>query len=98
MFFNVREASLTAIAIEFQSSTSSGLPASDQYFSADIINIILNDTPPENQFTADSDSGEEINARMSRHSTQVTQQTVTPLGLCQLPAQAVFSCTVAGLA
>ena len=26
--------------------------------------MILNDSPPENQFTADSDSGEEIDARV----------------------------------
>ena len=48
------------IAKKAQPSTFSGLPASRQYSLADTVNIILNDSPPENQFTANSDSGEEI--------------------------------------
>ena len=48
------------IVIKAQPSTSSGLPTSLQYSLADAVNKIWNDSPPENQFTANSDSGEEI--------------------------------------
>ena len=60
----VSETSWTTIAINAQPSTFSGLPASRQYSLADVFNLILNDSPPENQFTADCDSGEEIDARV----------------------------------
>ena len=46
------------ITIKAQPSTSTGLPASRQYSVADAVNIILSDSPPVNQFTADSDCGE----------------------------------------
>ena len=54
------------IAIKAQPSTSSGLPASRQYSSADAVNMILNDSPPKNQFTVSkhSDSSEEIDTRV----------------------------------
>ena len=48
------------IAINAQPSTSSELPASRHYSLADAVSIVLNDSPPGKQFTADSDSGEEI--------------------------------------
>ena len=47
------------IAMESQPSTSSGLPDL-----ADADNIILNVSSPENQFAANSDSGEEFEARL----------------------------------
>ena len=52
------------IAVTVQPSTSSELPASRQYSLADAVSVILSDSPPENQFTADSDSGEEIDTRV----------------------------------
>ena len=63
-FLNVSEGSWTAIAVKAQPGTSWGLPASRQYSLAVAANIILNDSPPENQFTTDSDSGEEIDAQV----------------------------------
>ena len=48
--------------MEAQPSTSSGLPVSHQYSLANTVNIILNDSLLENQFPADSDSGEEFDA------------------------------------
>ena len=51
------------IVIKAQPSTSSELPASRQYSSADAVNMILNDSPPENQFAADNETGEEIDTR-----------------------------------
>ena len=81
------------IARKAQPRTSSGLPASHHCSLADAVNVILNGSLPENQFTANSDSGKEINIRVGRHSTQLT---VSPLD--QLSAQAVVSCTMAELA
>ena len=46
-FLKASEVSWTMIAIKAQPSTSSGLPASRQYFLAVTVNIILNDSPPE---------------------------------------------------
>ena len=48
--------------MESQPSNSSGLPASCQYSLAGAVNIILNDSPLENQFAADSDSHEKFDA------------------------------------
>ena len=70
LFFKVSKASWATITIKAQPSTSSGLPASLQL--AVTVIVILNDCPPENQFTADSDSGEEIDARVESSFTQVT--------------------------
>ena len=53
-----------------QSSTFSGLSASRQQHLTVAVNILLNDGPPENQFSAYSDSGDETDARVSRHSTK----------------------------
>ena len=53
VFFKGKRSELTAIVIEVPPSTSSGLPASRQYFLADAVNIILNESPLENQFAAD---------------------------------------------
>ena len=47
-----------------QPSTSSRLPASRQYSLTDAVNIILNDSSPENRLAADSDFGEEFDARV----------------------------------
>ena len=47
-----------------QPSTSSGLPASRQYSLTDAVNIILNDSSPENRLAADSDFGKEFDARV----------------------------------
>ena len=55
------------------------------------VNIILNDSPPENQFTADSDSGEEINAWVESSFYPSDTMDSNPLGVCQPPAQTVFS-------
>ena len=60
----VSEASWTTIAIKAQPSTSSQPPASRQYSLTYAVSVILNDSQPVNQFTADSDSGEEIDARV----------------------------------
>ena len=61
-FFEGKRSGLNAITA--QPSTSSGLPTSCQCSLANTDNVILNDNPPENQFTADSDSGEETNAQV----------------------------------
>ena len=45
-------------------STSSALPASRQYSLTDAVNIILNDSSPKNRLAADSDFGEEFDARV----------------------------------
>ena len=70
LFVNrLSEASWTTIAIKAQPSIYSGHPASRQYSLADTVHIILNESPPENQVTANSDSansdsGEEIDAQV----------------------------------
>ena len=52
------------IAIRAQPSTPSELPASRQYSLADAFSMILNDSAPENLYSADSDSGEEIDTQV----------------------------------
>ena len=68
------------IAIKAQPSTSSGLSTSHQYSSADAVNIILNVSPPETQFAADSDSGEEFNARVNSSFNQSDAADINPTG------------------
>ena len=70
-FLKASENRWTTIAIEAKPYTSSGLPASPQYSLADAVDIILNDSPPESQFTADSDSGEEINTQIESSSDTI---------------------------
>ena len=47
-----------------QPGTSSGLPASRQYSLTDAVNIILNESSPENWLAADTEFGEEFDVRV----------------------------------
>ena len=68
------------IAIKAEPSTPSGLSASRPYSLAVAVNIMLNDSPPENQCPADSDSGGEINASVEPSFNQSEATDSNPTG------------------